>query len=406
MEHYDVCIIGGAGHIGLPLSIALADKGKKTLVYDVNREALDVIRRGLMPFLERGAEEKLRRTIERTLFVTDSPEGITASDVVVVVIGTPVDEHLNPKFGLMKKLFEEILPYLRPHHTIILRSTVYPGTTEKIRAFLQERIPGIEVCFCPERIAEGRALEEFESLPQIVAGFSECATRKAQEVFGAISEEILNLRPLEAELAKLFTNSYRYIQFAISNQFYMMCADYAVDFDRVYHAMTHHYPRTASFPRPGFAAGPCLLKDTLQLSAFNNNRFFLGHSAMLVNEGLPTFVVDQLKRRMDISKATVAILGMAFKADIDDPRESLSYKLKKILEVEAKVVLCSDPFVQDARLAPLEDAIRRAEVVIIGVPHSAYRNLDLGGKEVVDIWGCTRVERQRNPEQSSTSKER
>jgi UDP-N-acetyl-D-mannosaminuronic acid dehydrogenase len=192
--------------------------------------------------------------------------------------------------------------------------------------------------------------------------------------------------PLEAELAKLFTNSWRYIQFATANQFYMLAEEYGASFYRIYNAMTHNYPRTNNFPRPGFAAGPCLFKDTMQISAFAQNTFFLGHTAMLVNEGLPNFLVDQVKKLHPLSEMTAGVLGMSFKAEIDDRRESLSYKLKKLLQVEAKRVLCTDVYIKSDSFATEEDVLARSDVIFIGAPHAHYKTLDYRDKHVVDVW--------------------
>ena len=209
-----------------------------------------------------------------------------------------------------------------------------------------------------------------------------------RELFSIINDDLIELSPLEAELAKLFTNSWRYMNFAISNQFYVLAETYGLDFQRIYGAVTHRYPRMKSFAKAGFAAGPCLLKDTLQLSAFSGNNFFLGHSAMLVNEGLPNFVVNQLRQQQNLRDKVVAVLGMAFKGESDDKRESLSYKLRKLLMVEAKEVLCTDPYVPDPKLVPLGEALRRADVIILGAPHAAYRDLPIASdKVVVDVWG-------------------
>lgn len=195
------------------------------------------------------------------------------------------------------------------------------------------------------------------------------------------------MEPLEAELAKLFTNSWRYLNFAISNQFYLLAQSYGLDFNRIHDAMTRNYPRMRAFARAGFAAGPCLLKDTLQLSAFSGNSFFLGHAAMLINEGLPNFIVTQL-RQQGLSGKRVALLGMAFKGDSDDGRESLSYKLRNLLEVEAKEVLCTDPYVPNPSWVPLDEAIARADIIVLGAPHKVYRDLQFApDKTVIDIWG-------------------
>jgi len=231
-------------------------------------------------------------------------------------------------------------------------------------------------------------MEEIRTLPQIISAFDSVSLARARELFSIINDDLVELSPLEAELAKLFSNSWRYMNFAISNQFYMLAESYGLDYQRIYGAVTHRYPRMKSFARAGFAAGPCLLKDTLQLSAFSGNNFFLGHAAMLVNEGLPNFIVGQLRQQQKLRDKVVAVLGMAFKSESDDKRESLSYKLRKLLMVEAKEVLCTDPYVVDEKLVSLEEAVDRADVIILGAPHSAYRDLDLSAKKVVvDVWG-------------------
>jgi UDP-N-acetyl-D-mannosaminuronic acid dehydrogenase len=306
---------------------------------------------------------------------------------VVVVIGTPVDEHLNPTFHAMRRFFSGLLPHLVDGQCVILRSTVYPGTTEKIRDIVARSGKDVSVAFCPERVAEGKAMEELSSLPQIVSGFDERAVAMATELFGRIARSIIRLSPIEAELTKIFANVWRYIQFATANQFFMIATDYGLDFYKIYDALTRDYPRMAGLPKSGFAAGPCLFKDTMQLAAATNNTFALGHAAMLVNEGLPNFVVRHLKARHDLTRSRVGLLGMAFKGDSDDPRESLSYKLRKVLEYEAAEVLCTDVYIKDPSFHPLDEVIERSDLLVVGAPHREYRALQLpAGKPVIDIW--------------------
>ncbi len=383
----DVCVIGGAGHVGLPLAIALAERGKKVAIFDINEDALALINGGEMPFMEEGATPALRRVIGKTLTTTTRPDVISECHYVIIIVGTPVDEHLNPTFSRMKSFFDSTIPYLRSGQTVILRSTVYPGISAKLNAMLGEKIPGIKVCFCPERILEGKAMAELAALPQIVSGFEEEGVKDAESLFKTITKEVIRTTPLEAELAKLFTNSWRYIEFAIANQFFMIAEEYGANFYNIFKAMTFNYPRMKNIPRAGFAAGPCLLKDTMQLSAFTNNNFFLGHSAMLINEGLPNFIISKLKRTHDnLGSLVVGILGMAFKAESDDKRQSLSFKLRKLLEIEVKDVLCSDEYIREKWLVSPEEVLRKADIIIIGAPHRAYRGIDFNGKEVIDIW--------------------
>ena len=383
-----VVIVGGCGHVGLPLGIVLASKGQHHVsLLDIDSAKVEAINSGRMPFMEAGAPALLEKVIGKRLNATLDAGCLRQAEVVITVIGTPVDGHLNPTVNDLYRTVDKLCTQMLPGSLLILRSTVYPGVTKLVDDRIQARGGDIQVAFCPERITEGNAIEELTKLPQIIAGFHPQAVSRARQLFLSITPTIIELEPLEAELAKLFTNSWRYLNFAISNQFYMLAESYGLDFYRIHDAVTREYPRMRSFARAGFAAGPCLLKDTLQLAAFASNNFFLGHAAMLINEGLPNFLVSQL-RVHDLRNRTVAILGMAFKAESDDRRDSLSYKLKKLLEVEAGEVLCADPYVSDPSLVPVEEAIRRADILILGVPHTAYRSLQIpSGKLTVDVWG-------------------
>ncbi|MEA2012354.1 MAG: nucleotide sugar dehydrogenase [Verrucomicrobiota bacterium] len=387
MVEKDVCIIGGCGHVGFPLALAFADAGKTVEIFDINEKTMSLAKQGQLPFKEEGAEIVLREVLEKKLLTFSSkPESISNAKYIIMVIGTPVDEHLNPRFNEIKDVINKYLQYFKDGQTLILRSTIFPGISEKINNTLKKTGKNINVAFCPERIAEGKALEELKELPQIISGFSETALDHSRELFSSLTKDILELEPIEAELAKLFNNVWRYISFSISNQFLMMANDYDIDFYKIYNAMTYKYPRAKNFPKAGFAAGPCLFKDTMQLGAFNNNNFFLGHAAMLVNEGLPNYIVNCLKKKMSIKDKTVGILGMAFKAESDDKRESLSYKLRKILDIECKRVLCSDVYIKGNDFVSTEELIKKSDIIIIGTPHNKYKSLNISNTFVVDIW--------------------
>jgi UDP-N-acetyl-D-mannosaminuronic acid dehydrogenase len=384
---YDVCIVGGLGHVGLPLGISFAAAGQKVILLDLNKETAKVVEAGKMPFMESGAEPLLKQVIGKNLFITPENKAVAESRYVILSIGTPVDEHLNPDFSLFKKLISELAPLMQDDQHLVIRSTVFPGTTELVYDSLRAAGRKTRVSFCPERIAEGKAIEELRSLPQIVSAFDEATMDEAKDIFSLLTDQIIFLKPKEAELAKLFTNTWRYIQFAVANQFYEIAAQNGLDFYRIYHAITENYPRIKGFPKAGFAAGPCLFKDTMQLAAYSNNNFFLGHAAMLINEGLPGFMVQKLKEKHNLKEMTVGILGMAFKGESDDPRESLSYKLKKNLELEAKSVFCTDPFVQDPAILPLDVVIAKSDMIVVGAPHAAYKNLKFKASTViVDVW--------------------
>jgi UDP-N-acetyl-D-mannosaminuronic acid dehydrogenase len=383
----DVVIIGGCGHVGLPLAIAFADRGAQVGIYDVSEAAVATVNAGQLPFSEPGAASVLERVVTAgRLRATADPSIVGEAEHVVVVIGTPVDEHLNPDQTAIPKALGGCAPHLRDGQLLVLRSTVFPGVTALVEKMVAGLGVEIEVAFCPERIAEGKAMTELFELPQIVSARSPRGLERAAKLFGMLTDSIVQLSPEEAELAKLFTNVWRYIKFATANQFYMMANDRGLDFERIRRGLSQDYPRAADMPGAGFAAGPCLFKDTMQLAAFNNNNFTLGHTAMTINEGLPLYVVHRLEQRFDLSSMTVGILGMAFKGESDDIRSSLSYKLKRILEFKADKVLCADPYVTaDPNLLPQEEVIARSGLLVIATPHPEYRGLATS-KPVADIW--------------------
>jgi UDP-N-acetyl-D-mannosaminuronic acid dehydrogenase len=387
----DVVVLGGGGHVGLPLSLALADAGLRVGVFDINEDTLAAIARGEMPFMENGAEALLERVLESgRLVLSAEPAMVGRADTVVVVIGTPVDEFLGPSMGVFDRAVDQIAPNLRDGALVVLRSTVYPGTTEFVTLALAERGCRVDVAFCPERIAEGHALEELHSLPQIIGADDDRAAERAAALFGHLAAKTIRTSSKEAELAKLFTNTWRYMKFAVANQFFSIADQAGVDYTNILRAIREDYPRAADLPGPGFAAGPCLFKDTMQLAAFTSDHFPLGQAAMQINEGLPAYIVTALERRHGTLRGrTVGILGMAFKAESDDIRASLSFKLRKLLEWAGATVLATDPYVDDPRIRPLDEVLERCEILVIGAPHREYRTLNLSRHELVDIWNAT-----------------
>jgi len=394
----DVCVVGGAGRVGLPLALVLADSGFKTLILDINETALKTIAQGAMPYREEGGQTLLKK-VNGTGRLTFSSEAnsITRAAVVVLTVGTPIDEFHNPNLSLLIRCLEGLIPHLRDEQTIILRSTIAPGTTNYIDGYLRSRGKKIGLAFCPERVVQGKAIEEIRALPQLVSGTSPEALAVATTLFSKIAPEVVEMSPLEAEFAKLVCNAFRYMQFAATNQLYMAVESAGLDYCELLSKMKRGYPRMGSIPGPGFAAGPCLMKDTMQLFAFQKHNFVLGQMAMTINEGLPNFIVEQLARRFDLRTKRVGILGMAFKADSDDIRDSLSYKLGKLLRFHGADVSYSDEYAKDPTFVDKETLVRECDVIILGVPHAAYRSLHVPReKEIVDLWSAL-PSRQASP---------
>lgn len=382
---YDVAIIGGLGHIGLPLGILFANKNKNILLVDSNLQHKDKVTNGEMPFLEYGAEDLLKKALEKNLItITSNPETIKNAKYIIVCIGTPVDEYLNPKVNQFLDAMSIYREYISEEQIVIIRSSVFPGISNQVNQLLGS---GMNLSFCPERIVQGYAIKEISNLPQIVSGFNEKAIKESAKLFEEIAKNIIYTTVTKAELAKLFSNTWRYVQFAATNQFYMISHDLGEDYSDIRHLMMENYPRMEGLPSAGFAAGPCLLKDTMQLANLSRNANFMAQAAMNINERMPEYIIDLIKRAHNISNVKVGILGMAFKANIDDTRDSLSYKLKKLLNFEGALVFCSDEFVEDSTFISKEELINICEIIVIGVPHDAYKKINFPSSVILfDIW--------------------
>ena len=175
---------------------------------------------------------------------------------------------------------------------IVIRSSIYPGVCNKVFDIVKNRCKNLS--YCPERIAQGKSLIELPKLSQIISGKNDKAKIESGKIFKKICKKIIYTQIIEAELIKLFSNAYRYINFSISNQFYLICKNQGLDFFKIRNLMKDNYKRNADIPLSGFTAGPCLLKDTMQLSSFYNHKFSLGHTAMSINENLPKFLINQI----------------------------------------------------------------------------------------------------------------
>ncbi len=380
-----ICIIGGGGHVGFPLGLVLSSKGHEIYLYEKNKKICSIIKSGKTPYHEEGAE-KLLKKLKKKIKVGFDSNYISKSEIIIVSIGTPVDKKLNPEFKHFFKLIYFLKKKINKKQVVIIRSSVYPGVIEKIVNILATKTSNIS--YCPERILQGKAIIELPKLPQIVSGNNWQSIITSKNLFKTITKKVIVTNVLEAELIKLFSNAWRYINFATSNQFYMICQNFGVDFKNIRNLMMDGYSRNASLPKAGFAAGPCLLKDTMQLSHFVNKKFPLGSESLNINEGLPKFIVNDLKKKYKLKNKKIGILGLAFKSDVDDIRDSLSFKLLKILKKVSKNVFLSDEFYKHPNGLSKENLIKKSSIIIVAVPHSKYKNLKIPkNKIVIDTWG-------------------
>jgi UDP-N-acetyl-D-mannosaminuronic acid dehydrogenase len=384
-----IVVVGGCGRVGLPLGVKMALAGFRTSLLDINENAVQTVKGGHFPFLEENGERDLAKALAAGLAVTTDRSVCREANVFIFVTGTPVDEYLNPKFSEIIKVLGEYRGYLDPGNLVIMRSTLCPGMTEYLQRLFRSWGNDVQLSYCPERVAQGFGLSEIESLPQIVSAFDEPSFARSCAIFSRIAPSLIRLTPEEAEVTKLIANSWRYLEFAIANQFYTMVEKNGLDFSRIYQAIRFDYPRAATYRSPGLAAGPCLFKDTMQLASWARHDFDLGHAAVHVNEGLADFMVDKAEAALggSVHGRTVGILGLAFKADCDDTRTSLSFRVRKVLDFRGAKVLSHDPYVPGS--PPLDSVIASSEALVLCTPHREYRELDVK-KPLIDVWGLLR----------------
>ncbi len=383
-----ISIVGGGGRVGLPLGIVLADAGNSVSIIDLDKNRVNSINSRIMPFFESGAAELLNKLPLDQLSASIENSKIEGTDVCILIVGTPVLEDGTPSANSLIQLVRDLVPHLINVKMLMLRSTVYPGITRQLKKLLQEYGLDITVSFCPERIAEGNAIKELKMLPQIVGAEDKMSIELSSQIFSTIGSKVIITSIEEAELIKLFANSYRYLQFGIANEFFEICKSNGINWENVWNGLTSDYPRAADLPKPGFAAGPCLVKDTHQLNYYYDNNFELGKSALQVNENLPEFLVSQLEADFDLKNLTIGILGMTFKGNVDDFRDSLSFKLLEILRKVAKDVICSDALLQKEYFVSENQILEDSDVIIIATPHDQYRAI-ITTKPIIDIWRIT-----------------
>ena len=383
----NISIIGGAGHIGFPLGLILASKGFKVSLIDKNKNNIKKINNGEVPFLEENSKKLLTdMRKKKRIYATDQINEISKSKYIIICISTPITNQLNPNLKPFINFFHQLKKKIKKDQIVIIRSSIYPGICEKVYKIIEKKCKNLS--YCPERIVQGKSIVELPKLPQLVSGKSKKAILESGKLFKTICKKIIYTEVIEAELIKLFSNAYRYINFAISNQFYMICQNQNLNFFKIRNIMREGYMRNANIPESGFTAGPCLLKDTMQLSSFYNHRFKLGHAAMSVNEGIPIFIIKKLQKKFDLRKKTVGVLGLTFKAETDDIRDSLSIKLVKLLELKKIKTLQSDEFYKNKKNISKNDLVKKSDIIILATPHKAYKRLKIKkNKTVVDIWG-------------------
>jgi UDP-N-acetyl-D-mannosaminuronic acid dehydrogenase len=397
---HDVSVIG-LGRVGLPLALSFADRGFSVVGIDKDATRLSAVREGRMPFQENGGQEVLDRVhASGRLHLSEHIADAADARHIVITLGTPSFSHIEIDISDIRTALDALLPVLQPGHSFVLRSTIAPGTTQFVAGYIEKNRDlrvgeDVFVAHAPERIAAGRFFEEIDTLPQIVGGVGERSAEVVSELFEVYDAPVVVTTPVQAELAKIWTNILRYATFALPNLLMMDCEQYDANVFEVIELINKDYPR-GGIRMPGFTAGTCLRKD-FAFSEERSNAPGMLLAVSRVNESVPLFLVEGVKRRLgSLSGRKIAVLGLAFKADTDDERDSLAHKLVRLLERELADVAIHDPIVATPTQS-FEDAVRDADAVVIATNHSAFCGADRlkaiaalanDSTLVVDPWNC------------------
>ncbi|MEK7616913.1 MAG: nucleotide sugar dehydrogenase [Patescibacteria group bacterium] len=391
-------IIVGIGRVGLPLALVLANEGFNVVGVDVSTKLLETISKGHLPFTEEGAEPLLKKLYNNGFVVRHENELakiLSQSSAIILTLGTPMSDNFSPDVTQVTGFLEKFSSHFKKKQLLVLRSTVTPGTTEYIDRYLLEKYnwkvgKDLYLAYCPERIAEGKAVEELYEIPQIIGTVDRESAKIAAKIFQKLTKKILYTDSRSAELAKLYSNMYRYIDFAIGNEFLLIADDHQRDIYEILRLVNDGYKR-GGLKGPGFTAGPCLVKDGFFL--LDKSPYLdLVAAAWRLNENIPGFILHKIKERLgNLVGKKVALLGLAFKKNIDDMRYSLSLKLQNYLMTEGAKVLSSDPFIPSS---PLTETLRDSDVVILATNHNQFYKLKLSTLKklvaknclVCDIW--------------------
>ncbi len=383
----EVSIIGGAGHIGLPLAVKFAEKEIKVNIFDTNKINLLKIQNNKPPYKEKDLNKKLKNVLKKKrLFFSSDISSICNSKFVIICIGTPISNKLKPELKHFFSLLKKIKKHLKKSTHVIIRSSVIPGTCEKIYHLLKAKCKNLS--YCPERIVEGHSLQELPLIPQIISGSNKLTISENKKLFKKITKNLIICNFIEAELAKIFSNMYRYINFAIPNEMYLISKKLNADFTKIRELMKFKYPRNKGLAKAGFVGGPCLMKDSMQISYIFNKKNSLVNSAYNTNEKLPEAIVKNLQREKNYKLKKIGILGLTFKSDSDDIRGSLSLKLMKILKKKGFKCFYSDPYYKLQDGLSEKKLINISDIIIIGTNHKRYKNLKITKKKkLIDLAG-------------------
>lgn len=389
-----VCIVG-LGYIGLPTAAVLADKGFSVHGVDVNEKAVNLINNGQVHIYEPDLENVVKRVVSAGKLSADiEPK---KADVYVLAVPTPFKENHKPDLAYVESATKSIIPYIEPGNLIILESTSPIGTTEKIVEWIlnertdlsvdEKKSNQIFVSHCPERVLPGKILKELIGNDRIVGGINELSTNKTAQFYETFVEgKVLQTNARTAELSKLTENAFRDVNIAFANELSMICDELNIEVWELINLANHHPRVNILQPGPG-VGGHCIAVDPWFIVDAAPEKSLLIHAARKVNDSKPHYIVEKVKEvSKNIANPTIACLGLSFKANIDDLRESPAVEIvKELSSINNQTIFVAEPHIEELpyslvdfniELTKTEEAINKADVVVLLVDHDYFKAID------------------------------
>ncbi len=392
----------GLGFIGLPLAVSLANSGAEVIGYDVRREIVDKINKGVSHVFEPGLEETLKKVLKKGAFRATQLVGeLKSVKFIIITVGTPCDPQGNPILDQVEAAAKTIGENLQKGQIVILKSTVPPLTTEEFVAPNLEKVSGLKlgadfgIAFVPERTIEGQAMRELKDLPKVIGANDEKAGKEVEKLFKLLGGTIVRVSsPRIAELVKLMDNTYRDVNIALANEFGRAASVLGIDVIEAINAANKDYGRNKILVPGAGVGGSCLTKDPLILAHVSEKAgeaLPLIKVARQVNREMPEKVVglvrSVLKRnKRELRNSKIALFGLTFKKDTNDLRETPAKAIYDLLNREGAQVVLYDNFAHSGeveslfkakKIENLEEAVKDSDCLVIATDHTEFRELKL-----------------------------
>jgi len=378
-----ICILG-LGYIGLPTAALLSNRGFYVHGVDIEESKVDTINKGKAYFYEPGLDNLISKSIDKNMLVADKKA--SKADVFIIAVPTPFKDNFEPNIDFVIEAIESIIPFLEDNNLIIIESTIPVGTTKMVENYIKDKgidVSKIHIAHCPERVLPGNIIDEMENNDRIVGGTKEFSTEKIADFYKSfVKGNIFSTDDKTAEMAKLTENSFRDLNIAFANEISMICDKENINPWELINLANKHPRVNILNPSPG-VGGHCIAVDPWFIINSNKSESQIIKKAREVNLFKTEWVINQIKsfaidyKKKHKKNPTICCMGLSYKPNVDDCRESPSIQIVNTLEKENFTVVAVEPNIdkfENINLVNLEEGLNNSEIVVWLVKHKEFEN--------------------------------